>query len=78
MEHAALIKRLGGPALLAFALGCHRTRVVRWRTVGIPPARFPAVVRVAAERGVSGVTLEALYAGRTRLLNRAGKSPRAA
>lgn len=64
MEHADLIKTLGGPDRVAAALGCHRTVVVRWRTKGIPPNRFPAIVSLAAQANVRGVTLEALYAGR--------------
>lgn len=64
MDHAALIKALGGPDFVASKLGCHRTRVVRWRTQGIPPARFQAVLELAREVGVRRVSLKSLYAGR--------------
>lgn len=64
MDHATLIKLLGGPSPISAALGCHRTRVCRWRTQGIPPARYPSVVKLARKVGLAGVTLEALHAGR--------------
>ena len=50
---------------MAAALGCDRTRVVRWRIDGIPVARFPAIVELARLKRIPGVTLDALKAGRS-------------
>jgi hypothetical protein len=64
MDHAALIEALGGPAFVAAALGCDRTRAVRWRTDGIPPARFPGIIELARLKKIPGVTIASLKAGR--------------
>jgi len=64
MDHATLIRELGGPDTVAAVFGMHRTGVVRWRTSGIPPARFPQVVALAVAHGIPA-TLDDLYAGRT-------------
>lgn len=76
MEHADLIKTLGGPDRVADAIGCHRTRVVRWRTQGIPASRFPALIELAAQRNVRGLTFDALFAGREEMLRRSATGAR--
>jgi hypothetical protein len=78
MDHAAIIALLGGPTPVAAALGCHRTRVSRWRLVGIPPARFQALAKYAARRGYPEITMEALFAGRTAMLRRQARAARVA
>jgi hypothetical protein len=78
MNHAVIIERLGGPALVASALGRHRTRVLRWRVVGIPPARFLDVVKLARRYGLQDITLDALYAGRALIQRRAARAARVA
>ncbi len=63
MDHAEIISLLGGPVVVAKAVGCDRTRVLRWRAEGIPPRRWPKVVEVARAKGLAGITLDALNAG---------------
>lgn len=76
MEHGALIEYLGGPDRVAEALSCHRTRVVRWRTHGIPAERFPAILALASKRGLRDLTADALFEGRAATLRRAASEPR--
>lgn len=64
MDHAELITRIGA-ATVAEALRCHVSRPHRWRADGhIPADRWPEIVALAKARGVEGVTLDALAAGR--------------
>jgi hypothetical protein len=78
MDHSALIDSLGGTFAVAKSLGCDPGRVSRWRKGGIPPARFPAVVKLAARYGLRDVTLDALFAGRLALVRRAARRARVA
>ena len=61
MDHSTLIDALGGTGAVARAIGCHPGRVTRYRSAGIPPARFPAVVALARRVGVRGVTYQTLF-----------------
>lgn len=56
----AIIVALGGTGAVAGALGQSDSTVSSWRTRGIPAGHWAAVVALAAERGVSDVTLEVL------------------
>lgn len=64
MEHASVIAVLGGPAKVAEALGCHRTRASHWAVDGIPPARFPVIVELARKAGRDDVTIDGLFRAR--------------
>lgn len=55
-----VIDELGGTGKVASSLGLEDSTVSGWRTRGIPPARWPALVRLATERGVEGLTFEVL------------------
>jgi hypothetical protein len=62
-----VIDALGGTKALADALSLDISTVSCWRESpksdrkgGIPPARWLPIARLAADRGVSGITLEAL------------------
>lgn len=50
----------GGLGEAAGALGQSTSTVSGWRTRGIPPGHWGAVVALASERGKSGITLEVL------------------
>jgi len=63
MEHAEIINALGGPPAVAIDCNVDRSKPYVWRTRGIPPAHWLRLVAVAKERGVPGVTIEALAAG---------------
>jgi hypothetical protein len=55
-----IIVALGGTGAVAAALGKSDSTVSSWRTRGIPAGHWAAVVALAAEREVSGITLEIL------------------
>ena len=78
MNHSVIIDQLGSTFAVAKALGCNPGCVSRWRKSGIPPARFPAVVKFAKRLGFPEVTLEALYAGRLAVQRRAARAARVA
>ena len=52
MQHARLIEHLGGFRLVATKLGLDPTTVWRWQSNGIPPERWPAVLRLAKRVGL--------------------------
>ena len=52
MQHARLIEHLGGFRLVATKLGLDPTTVWRWQGNGIPPERWPAVLRLAKRVGL--------------------------
>lgn len=59
----SIIVACGGTGAVADALGQSDSTVSSWQAAarrGIPAAHWSAIVALAAERGVSGVTLEAL------------------
>lgn len=56
----SIIVALGGTGAVAEALGQWDSTVSGWQTRGIPATRWSALVALASERGVAGVTLEAL------------------
>ena len=59
MQHARLIEHLGGFRLVATKLGLDPTTVWRWQGNGIPPERWPDVLRLAKKIGLV-VTLDQL------------------
>jgi DNA-binding transcriptional regulator YdaS (Cro superfamily) len=56
----SIIDALGGTGKVAERLGLWESTVSGWRTRGIPPARWPELVRLASEIGVDGISFEAL------------------
>jgi hypothetical protein len=78
MDHSAIIDQLGGTSAVAKALGCNPGRVSRWRSGGIPPVRYPAVVKLAKRFGSPEITLEALYTGLALIQRRRARLARAA
>lgn len=56
----SVINALGGTKAVASALSLNKSSVSCWRTRGIPAAHFAPLARLASEKGVSDVTLEAL------------------
>lgn len=54
------IDDLGGTGAVAAGLGVPANTVSTWRKRGIPPSRWPGIVRLAEERGRSHITFEAL------------------
>jgi len=56
----SIIVALGGTGVVAGALEQWDSTVSGWQTRGIPASRWAAVVALASERGVSGITLEVL------------------
>lgn len=62
MTPDAVLDRLGGNSVLSTELGVDDSTVSTWRRRGIPPGRWPALVRLAADRGASEITFEALAA----------------
>jgi DNA-binding transcriptional regulator YdaS (Cro superfamily) len=77
MDHSAIIDTLGGTSAFAKALGCNPGRVSRWRSGGIPPVRYPAVVKLAKRQAQAEITLEALYAGLALIQRRRARLARA-
>lgn len=67
----AIIVALGGTGAVAGALEQSDSTVSSWRTRGIPAGHWAAVVAMAADRGVTGVTLEVLAALAARKLEEA-------
>jgi hypothetical protein len=60
-----LIEALGGSTWLARELDLPIATVGAWKARGsIPPRYFPALVRIASQEKVKGVTLESLVAMR--------------
>lgn len=76
MHHAAIIQALGGAQALAVKLGCHRSRTSCWRFDGIPPGRFPAIVKLARQSGLPQITVDTLFAGRELMLRRQPRQSR--
>lgn len=56
----SIIVALGGTGVVAEALEQWDSTVSGWQTRGVPATRWAALVALASERGVTGVTLEAL------------------
>lgn len=56
----AIIDGCGGTGEVAGALGQSDSTVSGWRTRGIPSPHWPGVVRLAADRGKTEITFEAL------------------
>jgi hypothetical protein len=57
-----IIDALGGTGKVAAALSVSDSTVSGWRERGIPAPHWAALVRLASERGVGGVSLENLAA----------------
>lgn len=57
---SSVIDDLGGTGKVAEALSLAASIVSGWRTRGIPPGRWPSLVRLAEEKGRSEITFEAL------------------
>lgn len=55
-----IIKALGGPKVVAGALGVSRTAPYNWRDQGIPAHHWPDLVALAVAMRVTGVTFDAL------------------
>jgi hypothetical protein len=62
MTHAEIIEVLGGPLLVARALGCHHAQPVRWKVAGIPAKRWVGIVAAARDAGRADITLDMLAA----------------
>jgi hypothetical protein len=58
MTHDEVIRALGGYRALARSLGLDMSVTFRWPKRGIPPRRWPAIIEMARERGVNGVTAD--------------------
>ena len=56
----ALIIRFGGPAALAQRLGCSRTSIYNWPTLGIPSKQWHPLVQIAEADGIEGITFDML------------------
>lgn len=56
------IDALGGTGAVSVALGLQPSVVSGWRKRGIPPGRWPEIVRLAAEKDCPDITFEALAA----------------
>lgn len=60
---ADLITNLGGPAAVAKATDAEPGAVRQWKARGsIPPAYWPAIIKLADEKSVRGVTVASLAA----------------
>ena len=59
MNHRKLITTLGGPSAVARALGRNQSNVSRWQRDGIPPAAYPAILKLAQRLGIE-LNLEGL------------------
>lgn len=57
-----VIDDLGGTKATSDGLGLSLSTVSSWRERGIPPRRWPDIVRLADEKGKSHITFEALAA----------------
>lgn len=55
MTTCEVLARLGGNAVIAAKIGVDDSAISHWRVRGIPPARWPALVSLAAERGCPDV-----------------------
>jgi hypothetical protein len=62
MDHADIIKTLGGTKAVADLTGASEFAVWKWRRRGIPGAEWPSIIRRASEIGVD-ITLDAIEAG---------------
>lgn len=62
----SVIDALGGTSVVAKALAVDDSTVSSWRERGIPSGRCLALARLAAEKGKSDLTLEALAEFATR------------
>jgi hypothetical protein len=60
MTPDSVIDALGGTKAVAQALSLKLPTVSVWRTRGIPSGRWSALSRLASEKGVPEITLEAL------------------
>jgi hypothetical protein len=56
----SVIDDLGGTAAVSAALNAPLPTVSTWRVRGIPPKRWPELVRLARKRKCSHITFEAL------------------
>jgi hypothetical protein len=56
----SIIDALGGTGAVADALSDWKSTVSGWRKRGIPSARWASIVRLANDKGESGITLEVL------------------
>jgi hypothetical protein len=64
MDTSSIINRLGGTKKAAEICGVSLPAVTYWRTVGIPPKHWPAIVAHAKEHGIDGVTFDAIETAR--------------
>lgn len=60
MTADAVLDKLGGNSAIAAELGVDDTTVSTWRRRGIPPGRWPALVKLASQRGIPDVSFESL------------------
>lgn len=61
MDTDAVIRAFGGPKQFGDAIGVSRNHAGAMKTRGsIPPEYWPALIAAAAERGIEGVTADAL------------------
>ena len=62
MDARTILEKLGGPPTVAAATGRPRNSVTYWgRRNCIPSRHWPALLKLAVDRGQSDVTLESLY-----------------
>jgi hypothetical protein len=66
MTHDEVIRALGGPRAVARAVGVDVSAPYRWPERGIPLRHWPAIIEMARERGVNGVTADSLLCGQPR------------
>lgn len=58
----SIIDALGGTGKVAERLDLWESTVSGWRVRGIPPGRWPELVKLASDMEVGGITFEALAA----------------
>ncbi len=61
---ADVIEAFGGSRAVSDKLGMSQSRVSNWKTYGIPAERWPDMIKLAAQAGISGITLDRLAAMR--------------
>ncbi|MFH5926423.1 carph-isopro domain-containing protein [Roseomonas xinghualingensis] len=58
MDTADLIRKLGGPSVVASVVGSTRSAVSNWPKAGIPAKFWVPVFEAARAKGLDGVTLD--------------------
>lgn len=64
MDTSAIIDRLGGTKKTADICKVRPAAVTLWRATGMPPRHWETVVAHAKERGIDGITFDAIQAAR--------------